>query len=103
MSAKEQTDLPKPRKPGPGSAAARAAERARLAHAATQMRATATETAATALTALLDLAQDRSGAAHLHGMASVIAREVSQRARNIDREVAHLIAGLDGQRTSKAG
>jgi hypothetical protein len=103
MSANEQTDMPKPRKPAPGSAAARAAERARLTQAAAQMRGTATETAATALTALLDLAHDRSGAAHLHGMAAVIAREVCQRARNVDREVAHLIAGLDTQRTSKAG
>jgi hypothetical protein len=67
------------------------------------MRGVATETALTALTALLDLAEDRSGSAHLHGLASVIAREVSQRARNVDREVAHLIAGVETKRTSKAG
>jgi hypothetical protein len=98
MSVSERPDLPTPRKPASGSAGARAAERVRLTQAAMQMRGVASETATTALTALLDLAQDTSGAAHLHGMASVIAGEVCQRARNVDREVAHLIAGLEAPR-----
>lgn len=103
MSATEQSLPPKPRKAAPGTAAGRAAERARLAHAATQLRGITRETVATALTTLLDLAEDLSGAAHLHGMAKVIAGEVSQRARNVERDVAHLIAGLDPERTSRAG
>lgn len=102
MSAEESSDLPLPasHRPAPRP---RAAERVRLSHAATQMRGVATETALTALTALLDLADDRSGSPHLHGLAQVIAREVSQRARNVDREVAHLIAGVDTTRVTKAG
>jgi hypothetical protein len=71
---------------------ARTAERMRLAAAATRMRGLAVETALTAMTALADLAKTGGSAAESQAMAAVIAREVGQRARNVDHEVARLIA-----------
>jgi hypothetical protein len=79
---------------------ARTAERLRLAAAATRMRGLAVETALTAMTALSDLARNPAGPAESQSMAAVIAREVSQRARNVDSEVARLIA--NGRKASAA-
>ena len=104
MSVNERPDLPLPatRKPARATVGARAAERVRLTNAAAQMRGVATETALTTLTALLDLAGQRSGSSQPQGVAMAIAREVCQRARCVDREVAHLIAGVATD-VSKAG